>query len=426
MEIMIQDPTYSASMRLGEALVDACTKGVDGAGAFAFAEENGIDLFLGDPDFATFIKSHTYKLIVGTDSITDSYAVASLRAYKKKYKNLTVYAYVHDSRKYLFHPKLTWFQTPTGGISLIGSGNLTERGLYHNVEIYGKSELNTTDFNNLKLRWDNWVSYSISNNLLFDIDDPIVDYAANLSALKKSKTFSSTSKASGKSGHSVPLISPILSALYGKQPKSISAKIPKVKTSVTSKKASKPTSATSIIAKPIPATIPVVVPPVVNPVWNISSTDRVLVAEVPKSGNRWKQINFDKDTFENYFGATAGSAGGTYRILLKNTDSSGTLAKTETRPSVSVLSHNWRFEIEAAGRMAYPVSDRPIVVFVEVSTRSFIYELLMPGDTRYSEVDTFVKNWKIANGKNPGDITRIGTDVTTLKASAPSLGLWKV
>lgn len=47
MEIMIQDPIYTFSMRLGEALIDACKKSSDGAGAFAFAEETGIDLFLG-------------------------------------------------------------------------------------------------------------------------------------------------------------------------------------------------------------------------------------------------------------------------------------------------------------------------------------------------------------------------------------------
>ena len=39
MELMIQDPTYSATMRLGEALIDACNIGGNGAGAFAFAEE---------------------------------------------------------------------------------------------------------------------------------------------------------------------------------------------------------------------------------------------------------------------------------------------------------------------------------------------------------------------------------------------------
>ena len=42
---MIQDPTYSGSMKLVEALIDACKLGVNGAGAYAFAEENGIDLF---------------------------------------------------------------------------------------------------------------------------------------------------------------------------------------------------------------------------------------------------------------------------------------------------------------------------------------------------------------------------------------------
>lgn len=90
MELMIQDPTYAASMRLGEALIDACNRGQDGAGAFAFAEENGIDLFLGDPDFSDYIKTHKYELVVGTDSITDPKAVARLRAYCKLYHNLWV------------------------------------------------------------------------------------------------------------------------------------------------------------------------------------------------------------------------------------------------------------------------------------------------------------------------------------------------
>lgn len=36
MEMNIQDPIYADSMRFGEALIDACSKGIDGAGAFAF------------------------------------------------------------------------------------------------------------------------------------------------------------------------------------------------------------------------------------------------------------------------------------------------------------------------------------------------------------------------------------------------------
>ena len=151
MELMIQDPTYANSMRLGEALIDACKKGIDGAGAFAFAEENGINLFLGDSDFHNYIKTHNYVLVVGTDSITDPKAIDSLRNYCKVYKNLSVYAYVHDFRKYLFHPKLTWFETATGGLTIIGSGNLTERGLFHNVEMYSYNDLSSNDFAKLKV-----------------------------------------------------------------------------------------------------------------------------------------------------------------------------------------------------------------------------------------------------------------------------------
>ncbi len=420
MELMIQDPTYVASMRLGEALIDACNKSIDGAGAFAFAEENGIDLFLGDDDFRDYIKTHKYELVVGTDSITDPKAISRLRAYCKLYKNLTVYGYVHDSRKYLFHPKLTWFETSTGGLAIIGSGNLTERGLFHNVEMYSYNELSSRDFTKLKADWIDWLDYSITNNLVFDIDDSIIDHAVNLSASKKNRSFTRSRSATGT------IIKPgaALYALYKTQPKTMSVKRPvTAPTSRTTRL--KPKKATTVIAKPISAVVPVTVAPTINPVWTVLSSDRVLVAEVPKGKNRWKQINFDKASFQNYFGATPGGAGGTYRILLKNVDSVGTLGVTETRPSVSVASHNWRFEISAASGLAYPSGgNRPYVIFSEASTRSFIYELIMPGDSRYLEVNNFVNLWKRANGVT--GIARIITDVNGIKSSTPSLGLWKV
>lgn len=423
MELMIQDPTYSATMRLGEALIDACNIGGNGAGAFAFAEENGIDLFLGDADFRKYIKTNKYELVVGTDSITDSKAVARLRDYCALYNNLTVYGYVHDARKNLFHPKVTWFETSTGGISIIGSGNLTERGLFHNIEMYSYNSLNNAEIAKVKSDWNNWLDYSITNNFLFDINDPIIDYAVNLSAAKKSSTFKSTGTTSA--GVTVP--GSILKTLYSKQPKatsiskSITPPIPRAKKA-------KPKKATSVIATPIPTVAPVIVPTTVNPVWSIALTDRVLVAEIGSGGkikSRWSQVNFDKDSFKNYFGATPGGASGTYRIILKNVNSAGVLGGTETRPSVSVKSHNWRFEINAAKGLAYPTGgNRPYVIFTEVSIRSFIYELIMPGDKRYPEVNKLVKAWKVTNGVT--GLARIITDVNGIKASTPSLGLWKV
>lgn len=420
MELMIQDPTYVASMRLGEALIDACNKGQDGAGAFAFAEENGIDLFLGDPDFSDYIKTNKYELVVGTDSITDLKAVTRLRAYCKLYRNLTVYGYVHDSKKYLFHPKITWFETVAGGLSIIGSGNLTERELYYNIEMYSYNELSNTDFAKLKIDWQDWMDYSINNNLIFDINDPIIDHAVNLSAAKKAKSFSAPKSSTGKA----VAPDPSLLALYKAQPQATSVRKP-VTVPILRKTKAKPKKSAAIIARPIPAVVPVVVAPTISPVWTVSTTDRILVAEVPKASARWKQINFDKASFQNYFGATPGGTSGTYRILLKNVDSAGTLGTTESRPSVSVASHNWRFEISAASGLPYPSgTNRPYVVFSEASTRSFLYELLMPGDSRYSEVDSFVKLWKRANGVS--GIARFITDVSIIKPSTPSLGLWKV
>ena len=429
MELMIQDPTYSATMRLGEALIDACNIGGNGAGAFAFAEENGIDLFLGDKDFKKYIKTNKYELVVGTDSITDSKAVTRLRFYCSLYNNLTVYGYVHDARKNLFHPKVTWFETSTGGISIIGSGNLTERGLFHNIEMYSYNSLNNAEIAKVKLDWNNWLDYSITNNFLFDINDSIIDHAVNLSAAKKSRTFISTGTTStGTTSTGVTVSENILKKLYSKQPKATSIS-KNITPPIPVTKKAKPKKATSVLATHIPTVVPVIVPTTVNPVWSIALTDRVLVAEIGSGGkkeSRWSQVNFDKTSFKNYFGATPGGASGTYRIMLKNVNSVGVLSETETRPSVSVKSHNWRFEINAAKGLAYPTGgNRPYVIFIEVATRSFIYELIMPGDKRYPEVNKLVKAWKVTNGVTT-KLARIITDVNGIKASTPSLGLWKV
>ena len=265
MELMIQDPTYSATMRLGEALIDACNIGGNGAGAFAFAEENGIDLFLGDTDFEKYIKANKYELIVGTDSITDPKAVARLRTYCRLYKNLTVYGYVHDARKNLFHPKVTWFETTTGGISIIGSGNLTERGLFHNVEMYSYNTLNNTEMAKLKSDWEDWLDYSINNNFLFNINDPIIDYAVNLSAAKKSRTFTSTGGTSTGATVGTTVPGSILKSLYSKQPKATSVSKP-ILTSIPRTKKSIPKKSSAVIATSIPSVAPVVVPSGVNPV----------------------------------------------------------------------------------------------------------------------------------------------------------------
>lgn len=417
MTLMIQDPAFSNSMKLGEALIDASKIGIEGAGAFAFVEENGINLFLEDPAFIAYISKYKFQLIIGTDSITDPKAVKKLRDYCQKHKNLNVYAYIHDSRKYLFHPKICWFKTKNGGISIIGSGNLTERGLFHNIEMYSVNELTNQELLDVESRWNDWIDESISSNYLFDIDDPIVDHAVNLSATRGGKALVTRTNNSTQ-------LPKVLTDLYSHQPKITS--IRKSKKVSANKSSQVPKKSSKIISQQVPHALPVKINQIQNSVWQINDYDRILVAEVPKSGTRWKQVNFDKDSFQNFFGAVPNGMAGTYLILLKEVDNQGNLASTESRPSVSVASHNFRFEVNAATGLPYPNGDkRPLLIFTEVSTRSFLYELIMPGDSRYTEVAKFVSNWKKTNNQNKA-VTRIITDVKDLKPYTPNLGLWKV
>lgn len=417
MTLMIQDPAFSNSMKLGEALIDASKIGIEGAGAFAFVEENGINLFLEDPAFIAYLSKYKFQLIIGTDSITDPKAVKKLRDYCQKHKNLNVYAYIHDSRKYLFHPKICWFKTKNGGISIIGSGNLTERGLFHNIEMYSVNDLTNQELLDVESRWNDWIDESISSNYLFDIDDPIVDHAVNLSATRGGKALVTRTNNSTQ-------LPKVLTDLYSHQPKITS--IRKSKKVSANKSSQVPKKSSKIISQQVPHALPVKINQIQNPVWQINDSDRILVAEVPKSGTRWKQVNFDKDSFQNFFGAVPNGMAGTYLILLKEVDNQGNLASTESRPSVSVASHNFRFEVNAATGLPYPNGDkRPLLIFTEVSTRSFLYELIMPGDSRYTEVAKFVSNWKKTNNQNKA-VTRIITDVKDLKPYTPKLGLWKV
>jgi hypothetical protein len=113
----------------------------------------------------------------------------------------------------------------------------------------------------------------------------------------------------------------------------------------------------------------------------------VLIAEIPRSGDRWKQANFDQDNYENYFGAKVGTQ---RRMLFQWLRPDGTLAEVESRPSVQVISSNWRFELNAAADLDYPSSGKPIGVFLRIAERTFLYTLSMPGDAYNAQLSEFL------------------------------------
>ena len=404
----IQDPSYENSKYLHETLLSECIGCTTGAGAYAFATKDGINLLFLDDNFKDFLEKGTFTLVVGTDDITNEHSIVSLIELKEKYKShLVVKAYVHNEKGSTFHPKFSWFQKNRGGALVLGSGNLTQKGLRHNREAYNVIQYDESGINEVVDEWNRWLAHSIP--FLFDITDPIVLAKAKQNSEKIRVV--STAKTTVQREHTINPDEIKLSDIYNTQPKdkrtSRKALLKKIFTA--------DNQSTSVYSEVTDEEIDIDAS-----YWTISKDSAVLIAEIPKSGNRWKQANFDKDTFENYFGATCGE-NGEYRVLLKNVNDDGTMGETEIRPSVSVSSQNYRFELEAASDLDYPNgNERPIAIFAKVSCRDFIYMLLMPEHPNYSEVIAFITETAAPSMK----MRRLQYIANDVKTRIPSLALW--
>lgn len=116
----------------------------------------------------------------------------------------------------------------------------------------------------------------------------------------------------------------------------------------------------------------------------------VLIAEIPKSGDRWKQANFSQDVFENFFGAKKGD--NSYKIKLTNIKKDGSLGEVTERQSVTVSSDNYRFELRCdETNLPYPEGeDRPIGLFVKEDSKNFLYQVLMPSEDSYKKIKDYL------------------------------------
>lgn len=151
-----------------------------------------------------------------------------------------------------------------------------------------------------------------------------------------------------------------------------------------------------------------------------SSIEEVLVAEIPRAGDRWAQANFDLDNYEGFFGAKVGSQ---RRISLHNVDSAGAVGEVESRPSVEVVSQNYRFELAAARGLAYPTAGSPIGVFLRLATGEFLYSLLLPGDPGYADIDQLLAaHWHGRADRK----RRVRFNADQVRNAWPDSSLWTV
>ena len=337
-----QDPYFSDSYTLHEALIQSCATSIQGKGAYAFASKSGIEILFKDTVFDSLLNRGEYSLIVGIDEITNLASLEALSVIKAAKPNLTVKAFDHSNRVSLFHPKLSYFrnQDDTGNL-IIGSGNLTLGGLRRNREAFSLIKLTVDELLRIEQYWNAWLLQS--NALLKDIDNiDVIRKATDNQNIRRTRT---------------------------RRP-----------------------DEEGVIIDEIPNIGLTEIEILHQDGWQFYTDSEVLIAEIPRSGDRWKQANFDIDTFQNFFGASI--TDNNQRILLRNINDDLTLSEIEIRPSVSVVSQNYRFELDAASGLPYPNNGKPIGVFIKLTTRMFLYHLYMPNQTLYEEFNEWLQtNW---------------------------------
>lgn len=169
----IQDPSDPNAPLLRDAIAVAAREATSGGGAFAFASQAGVELLLNDEDIQALLANGQFHLIVGTDEITDERALDTLASSAATYPNFRVQAFYNSSAPTpLFHPKFVWFRQADGVLTcIVGSGNLTGKGLAGNWEAFTVSAVSGADAIAVEETWKAWVErYPVALRALNDID----------------------------------------------------------------------------------------------------------------------------------------------------------------------------------------------------------------------------------------------------------------
>ena len=161
MELFIQDPNDDDTVYLVEEILQACDGACRGGGAFSFASAAGAKLLLSDESFVRFAAKNAFDLVIGVDAITDTKALDAIDEMAKTTAGLRARVFLHDLKGALFHPKLCWFRNEAGGSLVVGSGNLTVRGLRGNWEAFAAGALDATEADAVESVWTRWTQMNL-------------------------------------------------------------------------------------------------------------------------------------------------------------------------------------------------------------------------------------------------------------------------
>lgn len=328
-EFHIQDPTSAGTTYLLEAILDASQGASSWRGIFAFASRAGVDSLIGDPQIQDFLRQSALSLLVGLDAVTTRQALERLRELELEHQRLSVRVFWNPTGA-LFHPKVARFEYPDGARAVIvGSGNLTPGGLRQNFEAF--SVIRTVA--NEPLDLSPWRRFEREHAAwLRPIDEDVLERAER--------------------------------NLIGS---------PHRRDAALKLNAQMRTEAERHIDSAVP----------------VGRTDRFLVAQVPRAGDRWHQIHFNAEVIQRFFRVQPNSS---QRVYLVECGQEGAFGGQEVRPCIySEANKNHRIEVASHRNEPYPERESPIAVYRELQVRSFAYMLLMPGEPGHSEMLNLVQ-----------------------------------
>jgi HKD family nuclease len=302
--------------------ITAAAQEADSGGMIvAWATAHGIQLLLGELSVREVLERGPFRLVVGTDSITDAKAVAALRKRVAAFPNLQVQMFVHDER-WLFHPKLAWFDRGADIECLIGSANLTGWGLRSNWEALARFTASGAGAATVRADLAAWLA--LHADRLLELDDPAVDdrVAANAGSERAIR-------------HAPAVLEPEMTVadVQGET------------------------------------------------AWLVSELTKNRAT--PAGEPMFSQASFSRAVYEDYFGFVVP---GTEIDLFRIGPDGLVEGHEQRIGRIKPASDNYYFELGAAAGMVYPSAGSPTVVFCRTATGEFLYHLVLPGQAGFAEL----------------------------------------
>jgi hypothetical protein len=363
-QFKIQDPSNPATTYLLEEIIGLVRRGdlIKWRGIYSWTTGKTLTrVFLEDPDVNDYLENGEVELVIGLDAITTDYALQKLSELNESFEGFESKVF-HNEVCDLFHPKISHFEFENGEhVLLVGSGNFTLTGLQTNIEAYTITTGSAAEIPTLNA-WDDFLAFH--NEGIKEIDEEAIEKA------KKNRV------------------------KFVRKKKIVEAEV-EAEEEVEAAEGELEEEVEEIVDTPIAA--------------RLAENSRVLIAQVPAAGGRWRQIHYNAAVIEQFFQAQANS---NQRIFLKEVRLDGTLGSDEVRPVVySSSNKNYKIEVSSHLDSDYPNEGKPIIVLREVGVRNFLYMLIMPDEPPYNAFVAFLdENPSVGKG-----LKRVITDAEHLK-----------